>query len=215
MLSLIEPGNVAAIGGISTTSSAHFAGCRTRHTVNKHSPRTERLFLSTNRLTAIVYVHAPLEMPMPGDELLSAVTYRHEAKEESAADAEVVKYLKASPYQGKLNEAGLFLKLLSENQRKLKSLIQPHVASHIGADGQVGQLSALTDKAPSLSPERLDQVAALPLGARVVVDPWTSKAELLRTPNLPLASAREKASMAITPLVPYLRYVEVPGAVKQ
>lgn len=33
---------------------------------------------------------------------------------------------------------------------------------------------------------------------------------LLRAANVPLASAREKASLAVTPLVPYLRYVETP-----
>ena len=60
---------------------------------------------------------------------------------------------------------------------------------------------------PRLVPERVDQVAALPLGARVVVEPWSGRTELLRAANVPLASAREKASLAVTPLVPYLRYV--------
>jgi hypothetical protein len=70
------------------------------------------------------------------------------------------------------------------------------------------RLTQLMQQAPELNADKLDQVAALPLGARVVVDPWSGRIELLKGGNVPLASAREKASLAITPLVPYLRYIE-------
>jgi hypothetical protein len=63
-------------------------------------------------------------------------------------------------------------------------------------------------RAPALSPDRLDQVAALPLGGRLLVDAWSGRLELLRTMTLILASAREKAPLAITPLFPHLKYVE-------
>ena len=72
-------------------------------------------------------------------------------------------------------------------------------------------LSALMQKAPQLVPEKLDQIAALPLGARLVVDPWTCRVDLLRTANVPLASAREKVPLAITPLMPYIRYADPPA----
>ena len=49
-------------------------------------------------------------------------------------------------------------------------------------------------KAPELVPEKLDQIAALPLGARLVVDPWSNRLDLIRTPTVPLASAQEKRS---------------------
>jgi len=45
-----------------------------------------------------------------------------------------------------------------------------------------------------------------------VVNPWSSTAELLRAANVPLASAREKSPMSVTPLVPYLRYVDAKPA---
>lgn len=81
--------------------------------------------------------------------------------------------------------------------------------ARIADAGQVSRLNELIQQSPSLTPERLDQVAALALGARIIVDPWSSQLELLRATNVPLASAREKASLAVTPLVPYLRYAEV------
>jgi hypothetical protein len=69
----------------------------------------------------------------------------------------------------------------------------------------------LVDKAPELAPEKLDQVAALPLGARLVMDSWSNKLDLIRTPAVPLSWAREKLPLAITPMVPYLRYAEEAG----
>jgi hypothetical protein len=148
------------------------------------------------------------KLMVPDDELLAAVQYRHEPKQELEAAAKTLEYLKNSPYKEKLADAGLFLKALTENARKLRNLIQPHVVSHIADAGQVSRLNELIQQAPSLAPESLDQVAALSLGARILVDPWSSQLELLRAANVPLASAREKASLAVTPLVPYLRYAE-------
>ena len=55
---------------------------------------------------------------------------------------------------------------------------------------------------------RVDQIGALPLGGRIVMNPWSSQVELLRAATVPLTSAREKGSLAVTPLVPYLRYVD-------
>ena len=74
-----------------------------------------------------------------------------------------------------------------------------------------GALAALMPQAAELAPERLDQIAALPLGARLVVDPWSDRLDLLRSPSVPLASAREKVPLAITPLMPYIRYAVPPA----
>jgi hypothetical protein len=148
------------------------------------------------------------KLMVPDDELLSTVQYRHDMKEELEADAKALEYLKNSPYKEKLADAGLFLKAITEHSRKLKSLIQPHVAAHIGDAAHMSRMNELIAQAPTLAPENLEQVAALTLGARIIVDPWSSKLELLKAANVPLASAREKASLAVTPLVPYLRYAD-------
>ena len=148
------------------------------------------------------------KLMVPDDELLATVAYRHAPAEEEAADQKVVELLTNSPYKDKLADAGLFLRAVSENSLKLKYLIQPHIGENSSSQGQLQRLTQLIQQSPALSPERLDQVAALPLGARVVVDPWSGRIELLKGGNVPPASAREKASFGITPLVPYLRYVE-------
>jgi hypothetical protein len=155
------------------------------------------------------------KLMVPDDALLSTVQYQHDMKEELEADAKALEYLKNSPYKERLADAGLFLKAITEHSRKLKNLIQPHVAAHIGDSAHMSRMNELIVQAPTLAPENLEQVAALTLGARIIVDPWSSKLELLKATNVPLASAREKASLAVTPLVPYLRYADSkPGDAK-
>jgi hypothetical protein len=47
-------------------------------------------------------------------------------------------------------------------------------------------------------------MAALPLGGRVRVDPWTGKAELIKSKPVALMSAREKMPFEVTPFYIYL-----------
>lgn len=148
------------------------------------------------------------KLMVPDDELLSTVQFVHLPAEESAADAQVIEFLKNSPYKDKLADAGLFLRVVNENTSKLKNLIQPHFGEHTGGERQMRRMNELTVKSPNLDPGSVDQIGALPLGGRTVMNPWTSQVELLRAASVPLTSAREKGSLAVTPLVPYLRYAE-------
>jgi len=60
-----------------------------------------------------------------------------------------------------------------------------------------------------LQPGNLDQVAALPLGARIKLDPWTDEVELMKAKPSPIASASEKMPLELTPFMPYLtRYTK-------
>ena len=114
--------------------------------------------------------------------------------------------LQRSPYKDKLADAGLFLRMVSARAKQLPNLIQPHIGDHIAeGDGQLPRLNDLMKLAPELSMERLDQTAALALGARLVLDPWSGRLELLRMATQP-TSLREKVPLAVTPLTPFLKY---------
>jgi hypothetical protein len=145
---------------------------------------------------------------IPDQELLKTLRFRHPPEQESAADVKVIELLGKSPYKDKLADAGLFLRAIAANAKALTNLIQPHMGDYVVEGGS--SLAALMQASPELSPERLDQIAALPLGARLVVDPWTDQLDLLRAQSVPLTSAREKVPLAITPLMPYIRYAEAP-----
>jgi hypothetical protein len=69
----------------------------------------------------------------------------------------------------------------------------------------------LISSAPNLEPTKLDQIAALPIGARLKLDPWSDHVELIKAKPLPLLSAREKMPFEITPFMPFLTRYQKPG----
>ena len=134
--------------------------------------------------------------------------FRRSGAEESAADTKAIELLKNSPYKDKLSNAGLFLRALQEAAPRMPNLIRPHIGDGM-ADGKNVRMLELLGAAPQLEAQRVDQLAALPLGGRVKLDPWTDKTELSKSKPVALASAREKIPFQITPFFPFLtRYVE-------
>jgi hypothetical protein len=142
------------------------------------------------------------------EQMLRMLKMKRTPKEEAAADAKVLEMLDKSPYKDKLSGAGLFLKIVADRARQLPNLIQPHLGDHIAEGGQIMRLTQLMQQAPELSAEKLDQVAALPLGARLVLDPWSSRLELIRTAGQLPGTVREKVPLLVSPLFPYLKYSE-------
>ena len=141
-------------------------------------------------------------------ELLETLRFRRTPKEEAAADEKVIELLGKSPYRDKLADAGLFLRTLSEQAKQLPRLIQPHIGDYMAANGQMTRLADLMKQAPPLMRDNLEQIAALQLGARLVVDAWSGRVTLDRSPAVPLMSVREKIPFAVTPLMPVIRYAE-------
>lgn len=148
-------------------------------------------------------------MMISDEELLKVLKVKRDVKEETAADAKVVEMLKRSPYKDKLSDAGLFLRMISARSKQLQNLIQPHIGDHMTDGGQMMRLNELMQQSPELAPDNLGQVAALSLGARLILDPWTSRLELLRAASVAASSIREKVPLAVTPLTPFLKYADV------
>ena len=71
-------------------------------------------------------------------------------------------------------------------------------------------MAALANGAPALDWNKLDQIAALPLGGRVKLNPWDNKVELIKAQPVAITSARDKMPFEVTPFFPRLmRYTEV------
>jgi hypothetical protein len=142
-------------------------------------------------------------MLFPDDETFDRLGFQHTQLEEDAADKKAVEILKNSPYKDKLGNAGLFLRALQDRAPQLKHLIRPHLGDGLASKKDV-RMAELTAGAPELETRRTDQIAALPLGGRVKLDPWTNRVELLKTKPVPLSSAREKMPFEVTPFFPFL-----------
>jgi len=138
--------------------------------------------------------------------LLESFRFARKASEETAADTKAVEMLRRSPYKDKLGDAGLFLRAVASRARQLQNLIRPHFGDRLARNEDVLRLGEMAGSAPKLELDKKDQIAALPLGGRIQVDPWSGRLELLKTKSTPLVSAREKMPLEVTPFMPFLSY---------
>jgi hypothetical protein len=143
------------------------------------------------------------KMLFPDEDSFQRFDFKRNPADEEAADAKALELLKNSPYKDKLASAGLFLKALQEKAPDLPNLIRPHLGNCLAA-GKSMRMENLMASAPALEDKRLDQIAALPMGGRIKVDPWTDQIELSKAKPVALVFAREKMEFEITPVFPYL-----------
>jgi hypothetical protein len=149
----------------------------------------------------------------PDEDSFKSFDFKHTPAEEQAADTKALELLKNSPYKDKLGNAGLFLEALRQKAPELQHLIRPHLGNSF-AGGKNVRMASLLASAPALDEKRLDQIAALPMGGRIRVDPWTDQAELSKAKPVALTSAREKMEFEITPVFPYLTRLSTGGTEK-
>jgi Peptidase family M48 len=131
--------------------------------------------------------------------------------EEKEADAKSLEILQNSPYKDKLANMGLFLKQLEENRKVLPNLLKSRLGSSFIES--TPRLAAVKSSSPELAPKDIHQVAALPLGSRVILDPWSDHVEMNKARSAPVMAAREKLPFSLTPFYPYLtrNSVEAPA----
>jgi hypothetical protein len=143
-------------------------------------------------------------MFFPDEDTFERFDFRRSPADEEAADAKAMDLLAKSPYKDKLGNAGLFLKQLQLEAPVLKNLIRPHLGDRLAA-GKATRMSALTNSAPQVEPNKPDQIAALPLGGRIKLDPWSDQIELTKTAPVVLSSPSDKMPFEVTPFFPFLK----------
>ncbi len=137
--------------------------------------------------------------------------FRHFPEEETAADEKAIELLKNSPYLQKLNTPGLFLREVTARGPALSALLRPHLGTGFtDRKGAMNRMVSLMNSAPELDPNKLDQIAALPLGGRVKLNAWNDHVELIKATPVPISSARHKMPLEVTPFFPWLTR---PGAI--
>jgi hypothetical protein len=138
------------------------------------------------------------------DSTYNNLGFKHIPEEEAAADKKAIDLLNNSPYAQKLDNVGLFFKALQARAPQLNALLTTHLGNPLAENGTISRLSALATKGPALDNNKLDQVAALPLGGRVKINPWDDKAEMVKTAPVAITSARDKMPFEVTPFYPRL-----------
>ena len=139
-------------------------------------------------------------------QLLARLHFTRSEMEEKEADKEAMTLLQNSPYHDKLDSVGLFLRQVQDRREALPHLIRSSQMGNglISGETSALRLQALTNTAPKLEPKKVTQVAALPLGGRIKVDPWNNRIQINNSKAVPLLTAREKMPLEVTPIFPHL-----------
>ena len=90
------------------------------------------------------------------------------------------------------------------HSKDLPALITPQFGSRMAKGDSVFRMSSLLQSAPALQINDISQVAALPLGSRIKLDPWDDHLELNKSKPARLQSVRDKMAFQVTPMIPHL-----------
>ncbi len=136
-------------------------------------------------------------------QLLRRMHFTRTPEQEKEADAKAIALLQNSPYKDKLDTVGLFLRQVDARRGALSHLIRSDMGNSLVNASEL-RMKDLTTSAPKLEPQKVTQVAALPLGGRIRVDPWSNRIEINKAKAVQLLTAREKMPFEVTPVFPHL-----------
>ena len=131
---------------------------------------------------------------------LERFRFARSAQEVAEASKRAVELLSNSPYRDKMAGAGLFLKALKSRSSRLPHLIRSTFGNDLACYLELPEFQAILASAPALEDSKLEQVAALPLGSRIRVQPWANQIYLAKSKPVSLLSAREKLAFEVTPV---------------
>jgi len=100
----------------------------------------------------------------------------------------------------------LFVKELQARSQQLPNLMRAKFGNDFPSSHFMAMQAA--NASEPLQPESLDQVAALPLGSRITVDPWSDRIAMLKAKPVRLDSPKEKIPLEVTPFFPYLKRMD-------
>ncbi|HET8965648.1 MAG TPA: M48 family metalloprotease [Candidatus Acidoferrum sp.] len=135
-------------------------------------------------------------------------------EEEAAANqkgAELLTTALKNPQVAKvwqLNNAAMFFQALQTRQKEIPNLISAHLGNRVPNLPNLGSAPVAapveTAAAGDAKTAGAPKLAALPIGGRVKMDPWSDKLEMLKSKPVGVIAEREKMPFEVTPFMPYL-----------
>jgi hypothetical protein len=136
----------------------------------------------------------------PDESTFERIQMHHTDADDIEAAKKAIVLLDKSIYKDKLGNAGLYFAQLQQREKELTALNTPRLGdSMLDSTGQPW-LIAVQKRAPKLDQDKLDQIAALPLGSRLRTDAWDDKVYTLKTTAPVLLNARDKMPFEVTPV---------------
>src|SRR5215468_191597 len=151
-------------------------------------------------------------LPFSDLEIFTKLDFRFDAVKEAEADKKGQELFAKSPYDNQLGSVALFLEALEARSPQLPHLLRARFSNDFGSSHLVG-MQAVSKAPKRLRMDQPDQIAALPLGSRIKVDPWSDRIEMQKTKMPVLESAAEKRPFEVSPFFPHLKRLEQPKTV--
>jgi hypothetical protein len=146
-------------------------------------------------------------LPFSDLETFVHFNFRFDPAEEADADKKGMELFSKSPYKDQLTNVALFLEALKVRSTQLSNLFHGRFSNDFGSSHLVG-MQALANSSKHLQMDRSDQTAALPLGSRITVDPWSDHIEMRKSKPVRPLTASEKMPFEVSPFFPYLRRLD-------
>ena len=137
-------------------------------------------------------------------EIFTRLNFRFDATKEADADAKGQELFSKSPYAAKIANVALFVQALQLRSPQLPKLLQGRFSNDFASSHLVG-MQAVARSPKNLRMNQPGQIAALPLGSRIKLDPWSDRIEMIKAQSPPPLTAAEKRPFEVSPFFPYLK----------
>jgi hypothetical protein len=128
----------------------------------------------------------------PDEATFERIHMSHSDADNDLAAKKAMDLLNHSVYAANLAQPGLFFNQLDARSHQLTALNTPRIGDSLLRPTGEPWLNALMAKAPKIDMNKLDQIAALPLGSQLRIDAWDDKVVRL--------NARDKMPFEVTPV---------------
>ncbi len=139
----------------------------------------------------------------PDQSAFERITMNHNDVDNAAAAKKAIELFNKSVYHDKAANVGLFFEQLQQREKQLTSLLSPRLGDALIKPDGTPWLADLGKGAPKLDMNDMTQVAALPLGSHLRIEPWADHVVALNARPAVLINAGDKLPLEVTPV--YLR----------
>lgn len=136
----------------------------------------------------------------PDESTFDRIHMQHTDGDDVDAAKKALALLDGSVYKDKMGNAGLYFIQLQQREKELTALNTPRLGDSLLNTAGEPWLVALEKRSPKLDLDKLDQIAALPLGSQLRTDAWDDKVYKLSAKAVPILNARDKMPFEVTPV---------------
>ncbi len=127
--------------------------------------------------------------------------FARNAEEEEAANKKGAELLKKSPYRDQSGSAQAFFQALQERAKEIPNLISPHLGDSIPGTSTIA--SGEISRQPATK-SATNTLAALPIGGRIIVQPWDDRLVMRKAEPEGAIAEYEKMPFEVAPFLIYL-----------